>query len=187
MSLHFAQIPNGSLSNTFMEKPTHFHTISTDLEKKIDTNLFFLSFPRQKRLECEYKWQIWSISDVIATLHFDQIPSRSLSNTFIEKPAHFHTFFTGLEKKIYFDFLMTFYEANCVRGNHTKMQTWDTLANSTMLNVITFYFETKIKIQWQKLTMLFPSKDVSKFKSILHILTSFYFYLITKCKRIVDL
>ena len=51
MSLHFAQIPNGSLSNTFMEKPTHFHTISTDLEKKIDTYIYVSClFPVQKDL-----------------------------------------------------------------------------------------------------------------------------------------
>ena len=50
MSLHFAQIPNGSLSNTFMEKPTHFHTISTDLEKKIELIYFSCVFPGKRDL-----------------------------------------------------------------------------------------------------------------------------------------
>ena len=34
-----------------MEKPTHFHTISTDLEKKIDTYIYVSClFPVQKDL-----------------------------------------------------------------------------------------------------------------------------------------
>ena len=71
-----------------------------------------VSFPRQKRLECEYKCQIWSRRDVIVSLHFAQIPNGSLSNTFMEKPTHFHTISADLEKKIDTNFILLSFGAS---------------------------------------------------------------------------